>query len=216
MMIIILCYSMTLYHKGPSDPAMPQWMRKYVLNWLSYKLGTRDPSDDVFRNDALSECRTYMLPTTNETHANQEQLLKLLLQKNQFERTKSKDVYEKATEWLYYSNQCSRRPHSNNTSAEHKVSDSQRSRTDGYSDGYTNNNNSPSYKRPATQADVKSLSRKLDVMIGKLLCDEKQAHVKEEWRIVAVTFDRLCLILFFVILCSTVFGCFRNVPGYVP
>ncbi|XP_047140450.1 neuronal acetylcholine receptor subunit alpha-3 isoform X1 [Hydra vulgaris] len=38
IMILILCYIMTLHHKAACDPPMPNWMRRYVLNWLSYLL----------------------------------------------------------------------------------------------------------------------------------------------------------------------------------
>ena len=41
IMIIILCYTMQLYHKEPDDPPMPWWMRKYLLDWLAYKVKMR-------------------------------------------------------------------------------------------------------------------------------------------------------------------------------
>jgi len=41
LMIIVLCYVMKIYHKAPNDPPMPLWMRRLVLEWLSFKLGIR-------------------------------------------------------------------------------------------------------------------------------------------------------------------------------
>lgn len=41
LMIVTLCYVMRLYHKEPGDPPMSWWMRKYILDWLSYKMGIR-------------------------------------------------------------------------------------------------------------------------------------------------------------------------------
>lgn len=54
-MIIVLCYVMQLYHKEPEDPPMSWWMRKYILDWLAYKVkvrkeedkGQKDPDDYV-------------------------------------------------------------------------------------------------------------------------------------------------------------------------
>ena len=44
-MIIVLCYIMQLYHKEPEDPPMPWWMRKYILDWLAYKVKVRKPDE---------------------------------------------------------------------------------------------------------------------------------------------------------------------------
>ena len=46
IMIIVLCYVMKLYHKEPGDPPMPWWLRRYVLNYLSFKLGIRHRDDN--------------------------------------------------------------------------------------------------------------------------------------------------------------------------
>ena len=51
IMIIVLCYVMRLYHKEPEDPPMPWWMRKYVLNWLAYKVKIRKV-EETGQNDA--------------------------------------------------------------------------------------------------------------------------------------------------------------------
>ncbi len=59
IMIIVLCYIMRLYHKEPGDPPMSWWMRKYVLEWLSYKLGVRT-REDTGQNEA--EEYVQMLP----------------------------------------------------------------------------------------------------------------------------------------------------------
>uniref|UniRef100_A0A7M5URL0 Neurotransmitter-gated ion-channel transmembrane domain-containing protein n=2 Tax=Clytia hemisphaerica TaxID=252671 RepID=A0A7M5URL0_9CNID len=44
IMIVVLCYIMRLYHKGPNDPPMPLWMKKYIYDWLSYKMRVRKQS----------------------------------------------------------------------------------------------------------------------------------------------------------------------------
>jgi len=44
-LIIVLCYIMQLYHKEPDDPPMPWWMRKYLLDWLAYKVKVRKPEE---------------------------------------------------------------------------------------------------------------------------------------------------------------------------
>ncbi|XP_047139412.1 neuronal acetylcholine receptor subunit alpha-2 isoform X1 [Hydra vulgaris] len=45
IMIIVLCYIMRLHNKGPGDPPMPIWMRRWILENLSYKVGIRVRSD---------------------------------------------------------------------------------------------------------------------------------------------------------------------------
>lgn len=40
-MIIVLCYVMRLHHKEPEDPPMPWWMRRYILDWLAYKINVK-------------------------------------------------------------------------------------------------------------------------------------------------------------------------------
>eukprot|EP00795_Rhopilema_esculentum_P006153 gene6153-11546_t len=59
IMIIVLCYVMRLYHKEPEDPPMPWWMRKYVLDWLSYKVKVRK-QEETGEND--NEEYVQMLP----------------------------------------------------------------------------------------------------------------------------------------------------------
>lgn len=46
IMIIVLCYIMRLHHKGPTDPPMPLWMRRYIYDWLSYKVFIRKINED--------------------------------------------------------------------------------------------------------------------------------------------------------------------------
>ena len=49
-LIIVLCYIMQLYHKEPDDPPMPWWMRKYLLDWLAYKVKVRKPKRSARRS----------------------------------------------------------------------------------------------------------------------------------------------------------------------
>lgn len=41
LMIISLCVVLRLYHKQPLDPPMGSWVRKYILEGLSFTLGVR-------------------------------------------------------------------------------------------------------------------------------------------------------------------------------
>ncbi|XP_057306708.1 neuronal acetylcholine receptor subunit alpha-7-like [Hydractinia symbiolongicarpus] len=45
LMIVVLCYVMRLHHKDSDRPPMSAWMRRYVLDWLSYKVGIRVRKD---------------------------------------------------------------------------------------------------------------------------------------------------------------------------
>ncbi|XP_047140447.1 neuronal acetylcholine receptor subunit alpha-10 isoform X1 [Hydra vulgaris] len=46
VMIVILCYIMTLHHKAACDPPMPNWMRKFILNWLANLLKIHKNNQD--------------------------------------------------------------------------------------------------------------------------------------------------------------------------
>merc|ERR1719494_924755 len=37
MMIISACIILKLHHKTANDPPMPAWVKRFVLEWLSYK-----------------------------------------------------------------------------------------------------------------------------------------------------------------------------------
>jgi len=65
-----------------------------------------------------------------------------------------------------------------------------------------------------TEAQI--IITKLEILVNKLKSMDEEDEIKTEWRTVAMTFDRLLLIMFFLIYFITIFGCFLKAPGYVP
>ena len=219
MMIIVLCYVMKLYHKGPTDPAMPLWMRKLVLEWLSYKLRIRkkhqlsgrsnlqnmqklnEHHDGVFSSQIVyRECRRR---SSNISFRECQR------------RSSNISYYDKtAMEWFPRYNSIDRR---HNSIDRRRPSIANNKRPDIKIDNWEIGNVSPTSPKSLTMTDLEmtSLNRKIDILIEKLLSDEKDAHTKNEWRICAQTIDRFLLISFFAILLVTILSCFLNAPPYV-
>ncbi|XP_066913379.1 neuronal acetylcholine receptor subunit alpha-3-like [Clytia hemisphaerica] len=65
IMIVVLCYIMRLYHKGPNDPPMPLWMKKYILNWLSFLVGIRAREKNINKSRSSNLNNTF-----NSSHRN--------------------------------------------------------------------------------------------------------------------------------------------------
>jgi len=87
-----------------------------------------------------------------------------------------------------------------------------------------NNNNNNLHQRKNQQVhqrhqeDTKNariLNQKLDIFLQKMIDDEEESRMKNDWRICALTLDRISLIMFLIIFLATIFGIFLKAPGYV-
>ena len=64
--------------------------------------------------------------------------------------------------------------------------------------------------------EFQALSKKMDKVVEKIDDDEKDAKIKEEWRIVAMTIDKIFLCFFTLLIIITAIFCFLQAPEYVP
>ena len=159
-----------------NDPPMSLWMRKFVLEWLSYKLNIRRKG--IKRRRTLSS-HSYDL--------NEMQFSEVTYNEHKNKNRANSLPFRNG---IYYPTE--------------KISlESRRS----------------SLLLPGQmmiESETKEISQKLDVITEKLTSDEHDLLIKDEWRICALTIDRLLLISFFCILIVTILACLLSAPGYVP
>ena len=182
LMILSLCIVIRFYHKQATDPAMPGWMRKHVLENLSYKLGVR--SKITGRNadqGSKSEIElTYISKGSGRVRLESIQT-NSLSSGTGTRRTIPNGIPH-------------RRAEKGSISERRSITASEAS------DGL---------------AELDGVSRKIDTIIDKLSQRERDERYRQEWRIVAMTFDRCLLIAFCFVIVLTIVFVFLNSPGYV-
>lgn len=187
LMIIILCIVLKFYHKQPSDPPMPRWMRKYILNWLSYALHVRHRRSlsDSDENKQVNEVElTYLSRTMDNSKSN-----------GRFQLSRGHSATQQ-------------RPLIKQQSVPNGL---MKRRTDKYLE-----NGSTAASEMSTRYDEhEAIAKKLDVIIDKMVHKEKGEIYKQEWRIVAMTIDRCLFFAFCGITIFTISVIFLNSPGYV-
>lgn len=179
LMIVSLCVVIRFYHKQATDPAMPDWMRKYVLDHLSYKLGVRSkkPCRNITKNTQSSIELTYISKGTG----------KVRLESTQMSSMSSST----GTRRIIPNGITHRRP---DKTEQRSITASETS------DG---------------MMELDGVSKKLDTIIDKLSQRERDERYRQEWRIVAMTFDKCLLIAFCFVIVLTIVFVFLNSPGYV-
>jgi len=190
VMIVVLCYMMRLHHKGPTDPPMSLWMRKFVLDWLSYQVRIR-----VKEDPNTSKTASQQFLALSKANQNKQPLL----------INNQQDISSKVLKSLKTNTEISWEE------TKTKVSLHTHNNRNGDLLYYNKNNfNQTKY----TEAEM--LLQKIDILIDKLHDMDEEDQVKTEWRIVAMTIDRILLVFFAIVFIVTLFGCFSSAPGYVP
>eukprot|EP00794_Sanderia_malayensis_P009918 gene9918-10935_t len=185
LMIIVLCYIMRLYHKEPGDPPMALWMRRYVLEWLSYKLGVRKKESNGQQG---TEEYVQMLPFQRKGSMSEGS-----------GSTKDEDSRDLQV-WVRNTTQ-----HKNgNPACQVKTEVTRCKHTFSVSEQRSKN------------SELDPITRKLELIVDKIKCDDEDDVVKSEWRIVAMTIDQFLLYSFMIMLLVTIAACFSSSPGYVP
>ena len=188
LMIIILCVILKFYHKEPSDPPMPKWMRKYILNWLSYALHIRQRRSlsDANDNKQVDQIElTYLSRTIDNSKSNGH---------GRFQLSRGHPA-------------APQRPFIKPGVPNGLM----KRRADKYLD-----NASTAVSEMSTHYDEhEAIAKKLDVIIDKMVQKEKGEKFKQEWRIVAMTIDRCLFYAFCSITILTIGVIFFSSPGYV-
>ena len=181
LMIVSLCVVIRFYHKQATDPPMPKWMRRYVLDYLSYKLKVRSriTGQSSNRNNHNIEM-TYMSKGGGNGRLDITQPNKMPVGTGT-KRNIPNGVQHRRTEKGYNADQRS-------------------IATSGMSERLI---------------EVEDIANKVDTIIEKLAQREKDEKYRQEWRIVAMTFDRCFLIAFCIVTVLTIAFVFLNSPGYV-
>ena len=179
LMIVSLCVVIRFYHKQATDPAMPGWMRKYVLDQLSYKLGVRSKKSgrNITQNTQSSIELTYISKGTGKVRLESAQM--------------SSMSSGSGTRRIIPNGITHRRP---DKAEQRSITASETS------DG---------------MMELDCVSKKLDAIIDKLTQRERDERFRQEWRIVAMTFDKCLLIAFCFVIVLTIVFVFLNSPGYV-
>ena len=55
LLLVSLCYPIRCYHKEPYDPPMSTWMRRIVLDSLSYILGIRHRNVSLIKKETVCD-----------------------------------------------------------------------------------------------------------------------------------------------------------------
>ena len=183
LMIVSLCVVIRFYHKQATDPAMPAWIRKYILDYLSYKLGVRQriASQNTNQNNQSSIELTYI----SKGHG-----------KIRLDSTSGRSITSSTTSTrrIIPNGITHRQPEKVPISEQRSITASE------MSDGLQ---------------ELDGVTRKLDTIIDKLSQRERDERYRQEWRIVAMTFDKCLLIAFCFVIVLTIFFVFLNSPGYV-
>eukprot|EP00795_Rhopilema_esculentum_P005971 gene5971-11332_t len=184
LMIVSLCVVIRFYHKQSTDPPMPQWMRKYVLDNLSYKLKVR--SKKTARNSDESVRPHVELVYLSNNKSNGRLDLRVdnnaaVIQQSGPKRAISNGMANRRKEKGYL--------------------------MDGAG--------STASARNEGMFETGIIAKKLDIIIEKLSQKERDEKYRQEWRIVAMTFDKCLLIVFCCISIFTILVIFLNSPGYV-
>lgn len=182
LMIVSLCVVMRFYHKQATDPPMPQWMRKYVLEKLSYKLKVR--SKVTCRSSDARESTNIELRFISKRQGNGR--LDIAPASRGATYPESKKLLPNGIQY--------------------------RRRDKGYNLDQRSAGDSDASEQVI---QVNAVAKKLDTIIDKLSQREKDEKYRQEWRIVAMTFDRCLLIAFCIITVLTIAFVFLNSPGYV-
>lgn len=178
-MIISLCVVLRFYHKQATDPPMPNWMRKYVLDYLSYKLKVRCKVTSHGRRQSNQS----NIELTYISKRNGDQRLEISQGSKTYPRTQR-----------IVPNNTARRAERGYTSDQRSVTGSESSER---------------------HFEMGIIARKIDVIIDKLSQKDKDEMYRQEWRIVAMTFDKCLFITFCTITILTITFVFLNSPGYV-
>ncbi|XP_066925495.1 neuronal acetylcholine receptor subunit alpha-10-like [Clytia hemisphaerica] len=175
LMVVILCYVLKFHFKTKEDE-MPRWMRRLILDNLSYSLGIRPRSKKKEKTEETlgDKVKTVLeLKSINRTNG----IGTVTVVQNGVLTKHGGDI-NKTFENCFM----------------HQNVDSMKDSDD----------NSTRY-----------LGQKLDIFLEKLLLDEEDAKAKEEWRICAMTIDRLSLYMFGIIFVVTSLSIFLKAPEYV-
>jgi len=183
LMIVSLCVVIRFYHKQATDPAMPTWVRKYVLDYLSYKLGVRPriASQNTNQNNQSSIELTYISKGPGKIRLDSASGRSITSSTTSTRRIIPNGIPH-------------RRPEKVPISEQRSITASETS------DGLQ---------------ELDGVTRKLDTIIDKLSQRERDERYRQEWRIVAMTFDKCLLIAFCFVIVLTIFLVFLNSPGYV-
>ena len=191
-MVIILCYILKLVFKTEKDE-MPYWMKYYVLDRLSYTLGVRSrrrKKEDECGNDVETlgdKVKTVLeLKSINQSNGLLNgTVASVTFVKNGALHRHGGDV-----------NQTFENCFMNGTTDQPLQQEKMEIAAD----------NSVAMRR---------LNTKLDIFLEKILHEEEADFCKQQWRICALTIDRLSLYLFGMIFLVTTLGIFMRAPGYV-
>ena len=170
IMLIFSSCVIPMYHKQPTDPPMPMWMRRIFLEKLShlFRVTKRDIPAGIHGNPASNYAQ---FPVMEMRHLVDE------MEEN------SCDVQQVVSSLSETSSSLMSKAGAN---------------------GFSSNGQD-------TKGSQSDLAHQLDFIVGKIARDEKRLKIKEEWRIVAMTVDRLLVILFALVNIIIGIFCLRKI-----
>lgn len=231
LMIIILCYILKLNFKTSTDDPMPNWMRKIVLDRLSYVLGVRKRQNKTNPHQQPSSRAVHDNNSTFNMEKEMEKKIKDMMKKDNNNHNNDNGhvigngatmahnngnghvIGNGATIAFVKNGQL----HRNNNDVTNTFENCFLSETPIQT--FRNKEATPPPPPPPRSdntAYLKLLSRKVDVFIQRFLDEDEENFAKEEWRICAMTLDKVSLIFFSVVFTVTSLGVFLNAPGYTP
>ena len=195
LMIIILCYILKLHFKSSDDEPMPKWMRKFILENMSYCLGIQKrPKTNV------------MIKSNNNNHNNKCKLVKELDKRmksiNMIHQSGTDGIHSTGTSNNITVTYVHNNAELDNTSESCFLSSPMQESCKGFFD-----NSSPSSPL---------LNQKIDCILKRFAEEDEEKFIKKEWRICALTLDRMSLIFFGIVFAITSASCFLTAPGYTP
>lgn len=197
LMVILLCYILKLVFKSENEE-MSHWMRYYVLDRLSYMLGVR-----TRRKKKEDQC-------TNDKETLGDKVRTVLELKSINESNGMHNGGGTVASITFVKN-----------GALHRHGDVNKTFENCFMNGGADKQQQQQqqekmvFRQADNSADMRRLNNKLDIFLEKILHEEESDYRKEEWRICALTIDRLSLYLFGMIFLATTLGIFMRAPGYV-
>ena len=211
-MVIILCYILKLHFKDEKE-VMPRWMRYYILDRLSYTIGIRShskkgmSSSDFGSNKSIGGGETLGDKVRNALE------LKKINESNGFYNNGIGN--DSVTSVTFVNNGVLHRHGGELTKTFENCFMNGKEETEQAVKKSPSGTTQDGSMISSSKTEMIRLNNKLDLFLEKILHEEEVEHRKYEWRICALTIDRLSLFMFGVIFLVTTLGIFMRAPGYV-
>jgi len=213
VMLIVMCYLSKMYNKSADDEPIPTWMRTYIFDYLSYKLCIHKRTKIIYKEThAIKTIRNRY--TLDEVMIENEEETKINAEKTENNNEKPRVTMAKQRE---NTDVGAEQNDENNDSLKFRSisigSDLGASKPNTTytifdiieeSASRENEDTHVSFKSMATSI-ARLMKRKNDLLISQRDSERKNKRLIREWKVCAMTFDRLALISFTLMVFVTGF-----------